>query len=100
AGRDPAQLTATNQLAICVGDNRAAVDEPLRDWLSTEWDTAGWSESTIEHGIGGSPDECVEQLLAHVRTGVNRLVLIPYRYKPEQVERLATEVLPRLAQAV
>jgi alkanesulfonate monooxygenase len=100
AGRDPQQLSATNQLAIYVGPTRAAVEGPLREWLSTEWDTAGWSESTIEHGIAGSADECVEQLLAHVRTGVHRLVLIPYRYQPEQVELLATEVLPRLALAV
>jgi probable F420-dependent oxidoreductase len=100
AGRDPSQLTATNQLAIYIGDSRSAVSEPLKTWLSTEWDTAGWSESTIEHGIRGSPDDCVEQLLAHVQAGVHRIVLIPYRYQPEQVERLATEVLPRLAQAV
>jgi probable F420-dependent oxidoreductase len=100
AGRDPLQLSATNQLAIYVGPSRAAVESPLREWLSTEWDTAGWSESTIDHGIVGSADECVEQLLAHVRAGVHRLVLIPYRYQPEQVELIATEVLPRLTQAV
>lgn len=100
AGRDPASLTATNQLAISVGASRAAVDAPMREWLSTEWDTAGWSESTIDHAIRGSADECVEQLVAHVRAGVHRLVLIPYRYQAEQVERIASDVLPRLAEAV
>ena len=40
--------------------------------------------------------ECVEQLRAHVRTGVHRIILIPYRYQPEQVERIAKEVLPKL----
>jgi len=68
----------------------------MRHWLSTEWDTAGWSESTVEHAIHGSPAECVEQLRAHVATGVHRIILIPYRYRPEQVERVAREVLPRL----
>ena len=43
-----------------------------------------------------APAECVEQLRAHVATGVNRIILIPYRYQPEQVERIAKEVLPRL----
>jgi alkanesulfonate monooxygenase len=99
AGRDPSELSATNQLAIYAGASRAAVEEPMRHWLSTEWDTAGWSESTIEHAIRGSVDECVEQLLAHVRAGVHRLILIPYRYHPEQVEIVAREILPRLTQA-
>jgi alkanesulfonate monooxygenase len=96
AGRDPDRLTATNQLAIYVGESRARTAADMRHWLSTEWDTAGWSESTIEHAIHGSPAECVEQLRAHVATGVHRIILIPYRYRPEQVERIATEVLPRL----
>jgi len=96
AGRDPKALTATNQLAFYVGESRAQTTADMRHWLSTEWDTAGWSESTIEHAVHGSPAECVEQLRAHVATGVHRLILIPYRYRPEQVERIAKEVLPRL----
>jgi hypothetical protein len=27
---------------------------------------------------------------------VHRIILIPYRYQPEQVERIAKEVLPKL----
>jgi len=27
---------------------------------------------------------------------VHRIILIPYRYQPEQVERIAKEVLPEL----
>jgi len=96
AGRDPAALTATNQLAIYVGASRAQTAADMRQWLSTEWDVAAWSESTIEHAIHGSARECVEQLRAHVATGVNRIILIPYRYQPEQVERIAKEVLPAL----
>jgi alkanesulfonate monooxygenase len=96
AGRDPGRLTSTNQLAVYVGRSRAQTAEDMRHWLSTEWDTAAWSESTIEHAIHGSPEECVAQLKAHVATGVDRMILIPYRYQPEQVERIAKEVLPRL----
>jgi probable F420-dependent oxidoreductase len=96
AGRDPSKLTATNQLALYVGKDRAQTETDMRHWLSTEWDTAAWSESTIEHAIHGSPEECVTQLRAHVQTGVNRIILIPYRYEPEQVERIAKEVLPKL----
>jgi len=96
AGRDPSKLTATNQLAIYVGRNRAETEKDMRHWLSTEWDTAAWSESTIEHAIHGSAEECIEQLRAHVKTGVDRIILIPYRYEPAQVERVAKEVLPKL----
>src|SRR5439155_839762 len=51
AGRDPKTLTGTNQLAILVGTSRAETEEPMRQWLQTEWDVAAWSESTIEHAI-------------------------------------------------
>jgi len=57
---------------------------------------AAWSESTIEHAIHGGARDCIEQLRAHVATGVHRIILIPYRYQPEQVERIAKEVLPAL----
>jgi probable F420-dependent oxidoreductase len=96
AGRDPARLTATNQLAIYVGESRERTTADMRRWLSTEWDVAAWSESTIEHAIHGSARDCVEQLRAHVRTGVDRIILIPYRYQRDQVERIAKEVLPAL----
>jgi alkanesulfonate monooxygenase len=68
----------------------------MRHWLQTEWDVAAWSESTIEHAIRGSVKECIEQLSAHVASGVDRLILIPYRYRPEQVELIAREILPAL----
>ena len=96
ARRDPATLTGTNQLAIYVGRSREATEAPMRRWLETEWDVAAWSESTIEHAIRGSADECVAQLRAHIDSGVDRLVLIPYRYEPEQVELIARDILPRL----
>jgi alkanesulfonate monooxygenase len=96
AGRDPKTLTGTNQLAILVGKSRAETEEPMRKWLQTEWDVAAWSESTIEHAIRGSVKECVEQLRAHVAAGADRIILIPYRYQPEQVELIAKEILPAL----
>src|SRR6266849_5383831 len=98
AGRDPRTLTGTNQLAIYVGRSREATEAPMRRWLETEWDVAAWSESTIEHAIRGSVDEWVEQLRAHAESGVDRIVLSPYRYDPDQVEQIAQEILPRLAQ--
>ena len=96
AGRDVTTLQSTNQLAIYVGRDREQTTADMRKWLQTEWDVAAWSESTIEHAIHGSSEDCVKQLKAHVATGVDRIILIPYRYQSEQVERIAKEVLPRL----
>jgi alkanesulfonate monooxygenase len=96
AGRDPTTLTGTNQLAIYVGRSRAETEAPMRNWLQTEWDVAAWSGSTIEHAIRGSVEECLAQLREHVASGVDRIILIPYRYQPEQVEIIAHDILPRL----
>jgi alkanesulfonate monooxygenase len=96
AGRDPDTLQATNQLAMMVGRSRAETESPMRRWLQTEWDVASWSESTIDHAIHGSVDDCVAELRRHLATGVHRIILIPYRYQPEQVELIAAEILPKL----
>lgn len=95
-GRDPKVLTATNQLAIYVGPPKAQADAPMRHWLSTEWDVASWSDSTIEHAIRGTPEECAEQLRPHINAGIHRIIFIPFRYQPEQVELIAHDVIPRL----
>jgi len=95
AGRNPDELISTNQLPIAVG-RREDVEAPMREWLQAEWDYADWSESTMESAIIGTPDECVAQLQAHLATGINRIIFVPYRYQPEQVEIIARDVIPRL----
>ena len=96
AGRDPDALISTNQLPICIGP-RAKVEAPMRHWLQTEWDYASWSESTMDSAIIGSIEECVEQLAAHIATGIDRIIFVPYHYESEQLEAIARDVIPRLA---
>jgi probable F420-dependent oxidoreductase len=95
ARRDPATLLNANQLPICVG-RREAVEAPMMEWLGQEWDYAAWSESTQEAAIIGTVDECVDQLRAQLGVGVQKLIFIPYRYRMDQVEIIAREVIPRL----
>lgn len=95
-GRDAAQLTSTNQLAILVGPPAAEANERIQDWLAKEWDVASWSDSTTESAIRGTVEECVAQLRRHVEVGLKRFIFIPYRYEPEQVEIIAKEIIPRL----
>lgn len=93
-GRDPSELSATNQVAIYVGPSREEADPLMRHWLETEWDFASWSESTVEHAVRGSVEECVEQLRAYVESELDRIIFIPYRYQPEQIELIANEIVP------
>ena len=96
AGKDPARLLNANQLPICVGPSRAAVEAPMMEWLGQEWDYAAWSDSTKESAIIGTVDECVAQLQAQLAVGVQKLIFIPYRYQMDQVEIIAREIIPRL----
>jgi probable F420-dependent oxidoreductase len=95
AGRDPGELSATNQLPICVGP-RAKVEGPMKDWLQTEWDYASWSESTMDSAIMGTPEECVEQLRFHIEAGLDRIIFVPFKYEKEQVEAIAQQIIPQL----
>jgi alkanesulfonate monooxygenase len=96
AGKDPASLLNANQLPIMVGPSRAAVEAPMMEWLGKEWDYASWSESTKDSAIMGTVDECVEQLKAHLAVGVQKIIFVPYQYRPDQVEIIAKEIIPRL----
>ena len=95
AGKDPASLVSCNQLPIAVGP-RAQVEAPMNKWLQEEWDFSSWSQSTAESAIIGEPEECAEQLQAHLDTGVDRIIFVPYRYEREQVEAIARDVIPKL----
>jgi alkanesulfonate monooxygenase SsuD/methylene tetrahydromethanopterin reductase-like flavin-dependent oxidoreductase (luciferase family) len=61
------------------------------------FDVAEWSESTPDSAIRGTPEQCAEQIAAHLEAGTQHVVFVPYLYDLEQVERLATEVLPLLS---
>ncbi len=94
-GKDPDTLISTNQLPIIVGE-RSKVEADMMEWLNTEWDFASWSKSTTDSAIIGTPDECVEQLKAHLDTGVDRIIFVPYRYQDDQVDLIAQDILPKL----
>jgi probable F420-dependent oxidoreductase len=95
-GKDPKLLLNANQLPIMVGKSRAAVEAPMMEWLTKEWDYASWSESTKDSAIMGTVDECVAQLKAHLDVGVQKIIFVPYQYRPDQVEIIAKEIIPRL----
>jgi len=99
AGRDPDELKNVAQLPFCVADSYESADRSVRQFLDDYFDVAPWSESTPESSIRGTPEQCAEQLSEHVAVGTQHIVLVPYNYELDQVDRFAAEVLPKLDQA-
>jgi alkanesulfonate monooxygenase len=96
ADKDPDSLLNYNQLPIMVGESRAAVEGPMNEWLNTEWDFAAWSDSTADSAIMGTPEDCIEQLQAHLDVGVQKIIFVPYKYEAEQIEAIARDIIPHL----
>lgn len=96
AGRDPAGLQNVSQLPIYVAPTFEEADRGIRDFIARYFDVAPWSESTADSSIRGTPDQCVEQLAAHIAVGVEHIVLVPCDYRLDQLDVIGKEVLPRL----
>jgi alkanesulfonate monooxygenase SsuD/methylene tetrahydromethanopterin reductase-like flavin-dependent oxidoreductase (luciferase family) len=88
-------LSFTNQLPIAIGP-REKIEGPMKEWLDTEWDFAAGSKSTADSAIIGTVEECAEQIQAHLDEGLDRMVFMPYRYQDDQVEAIATQLIPLL----
>lgn len=99
AGRDPDELHNVAQLPLCIGDSFETADRQVRQYIADYFDLPEWSESTAESAIRGTPEQCAEQVAAHVEAGVQHICLVPFNYEQEQVERFAAEVMPLLADA-
>jgi alkanesulfonate monooxygenase len=98
-GKDPSTLLNASQLPIMIGKSRQSVEADMLEWLNKEWDFPANSDCSRESAIMGSVDECVAQLKEHLAVGVQKIIFVPYRYQPEQVEIIAREIIPRLKAA-
>jgi probable F420-dependent oxidoreductase len=95
ADRDPATLRNVAQLPICVDDRGFEVaDKKVRAFIDAYFDVAPWSESSPDSAIRGTVEQCAEQLQAHFDAGVQEVVFVPNNYELEQLERIASEVIP------
>lgn len=78
-------------------------DEPERglehavEWFGAHY---GKPEMGTSVAVVGSPERCVEVLTEVVAAGVTTVILNPMRHEREQMEILASEVVPRLTQAI
>jgi probable F420-dependent oxidoreductase len=96
AGRDPGQLHSLNQLPICIDSTMEKAQAKAGPWLASYFDTPEWSDATPDSAICGTPEDCAEQLQAHLDAGIKEICLVPFEYNDEQMERFAAEVLPLL----
>jgi alkanesulfonate monooxygenase len=96
AGKDPDKLLNASQIPIMVGPSKEAVQADMMDWLNKEWDFPEHSDCTRDSAIMGSVDECVAQLKEHRAAGVQKIIFVPYKYKTDQIETIAREIIPRL----
>ncbi|KAA0081718.1 TIGR03619 family F420-dependent LLM class oxidoreductase [Mycolicibacterium sp. P9-64] len=100
AGRDPAELHSVNQLPICIAPSKEKAQALSGPWLASYFDTPEWSSATPDSAICGTPEDCAEQIAAHLDAGVKEICLIPHEYDSEQMERCAAEVLPLVGATV
>jgi probable F420-dependent oxidoreductase len=100
AGRDPAELRNAAQLPLCIGSSYESATSQASQYVGEYFDTPAWSEATADSAIRGTPEQCAEQIAAHIEAGSQHLIFCPYNYEAEQVHRLATEVLPLLGRAL
>jgi alkanesulfonate monooxygenase len=99
AGRDPDTLENVAQLPICVDSSFEAADRRAREYIAEYFDLPEWSESSAESSIRGTPEQCAEQIAQQFEAGVQHICFCPVGYDPEQVERIAAEVVPLVADA-
>jgi alkanesulfonate monooxygenase len=95
-GKDPEALMNASQLPIMVGPSREAVQDEMMDWLNKEWDFPAHSDCSRESAIMGTVDDCVAQLREHLAVGVQKIIFVPYKYRADQIETVAREIVPRL----
>lgn len=100
AGRDPDDLHSLNQLPICIAASKEEAQARSGPWLASYFDTPEWSNATPDSAICGTPEDCAEQISAHLEAGVKEICLIPHEYDSEQTEQIAAEVLPLLGSLV
>ncbi|TCP53494.1 alkanesulfonate monooxygenase [Tamaricihabitans halophyticus] len=96
AGRDPDTLTNVAQLPLCIDSSFESASRKVGPFLAEHFDNPEWSDATPESAIRGTPEQCAEQLAAHINAGTRHIALVPYRYDLEQLERFTEQVRPLL----
>lgn len=89
-GRDPKEITISEQVMICIGADKAEADQ--------KWEMAKGRRPFSFTAIKGTPDEVVKQLRERVSWGITMFTMTFADLAPPQtVELFAREVMPAFA---
>lgn len=89
-GRDPKEITVSEQVMVCIGANKAEADQ--------KWEMAKGRRPFSFTAVKGTPDEVVKQLRERVAWGITMFTMMFADMAPPQtVELFAREVMPAFA---
>ncbi len=93
AKRDPAKFPISKRVYVALDDNRERAERRLREWFGARYKNADMAPRV---SIWGSVTECVDKLGELVGAGAQHFLLNPVFDEMEHLEKLASEVMPRL----
>jgi probable F420-dependent oxidoreductase len=92
AGRDPASFPLSKRVYIGVDEDRDYAWSRMAAWYGQRY-----GRTEFQHvSVWGPPDECAARLREVEEAGAGLILLTPIYDEPEQMERLAAEVIPLL----
>ena len=92
-GRDPSEIGITVNVGVIVRDDAAAVPARLREIGPV----AQFPDFSASNQPYGPPETVAQRLAEYVKAGVSEVIaVVPAPYDHETIERLATEVRPRV----
>jgi len=93
AKRDPAKFPVSKRVYLALDDNRERAQRRLREWFGARYKNADMAPLV---SIWGGVAECVDKLGELVRAGAQHFLLNPVFDDMEHLEKLATDVMPRI----
>ena len=93
AGRDPGTMDVGKRVYIAVDPDRERAGRRLGEYFAAFY---GRAQLAAEVSVWGSVDQCVEGVREVIAAGARLVMLNPAFDELEQLELLATEVVPRL----
>jgi probable F420-dependent oxidoreductase len=93
--RDPATFPIAKRIYIAVDDDAALARDRIAASLDDLYGYFGLS-GLASVAVAGTPDDCVRGVRDVIRAGAELILFSPMFSEPEQMERLAAEVIPQL----
>jgi len=91
--RDPDKFAISKRVYVAIDNDRARAERRLRDWFAMRYKNADMASRV---SIWGDREECLDKLGELVRAGARHLLLNPVFDEMEQMEVLASDIIPKL----